>query len=258
MHSPFLLVVLMGNVVADSFETYASNLKLILLFSIPFIIAFLIPELAPMPTYISAGGIFLRTASIFINLNAVSLAVIVIAVFFSLLFISFAFVAISLIVKARRTYVGISRRILEGIERYTGKVFVLLLAYIALLVFASIIGYYLGHEAAITAIVGFFGFIFIFYAPTAIVVGNKRIGRAIVDSTKLMFSAPQYFLIWLALIIAIISVLDGFFVWLLGGSATGIIASKYIMLVLNALFIVPYFVIFQAEAYMKKFPLLRH
>lgn len=248
----------MGSVLEDSLETYGSNLKLILLFSIPFLIAFLIPRFAPIPTYISAGAIFLRTASIFINLNAVGLTVIVISIFFSLLFISFAFVAISLIVKVRRTHVGTQKRVMQGIERYTSKVFLIFLAYTFVLVLASIAGYYLGHEAALTAVVGFFGFLFIFYAPTAIVIDNKRIGRAVVDSAKLMVSAPQYFLIWLALIVAVVAVLDGIFIAALGSSAAGIIASRYILLVLNALFVLPYFVIFQAEAYMKKFPLLRH
>lgn len=248
----------MGNVLADSFETYSSNLKLILLFSIPFLIAFLIPRFAPIPSYISVGAIFLRTASIFINLNAVGVAVIVVAIFFSLLFISFAFVAISLIVKARRTHVGTQKRVMQGIEKYTGRVFLVFLAYTFVLLLSSIIGYYLGHEAALTAIVGFIGFIFIFYAPTAIVIDNKRIGRAVIDSAKLMSSAPQYFLIWLALIVVVIAFLDGIFIAALGSSAAGIVASRYILLVLNSLFVLPYFVILQAEAYMKKFPLLRH
>ncbi len=248
----------MGNVLEDSAETYLSNLKLILLFSIPFLIAFLIPRFAPIPTYISAGAIFLRTASIFINLNAINLAVIVVAIFFSLLFISFAFVAISLIVKAKRTHVGTQKRVMQGIERYTSKVFLVFLAYTFVLVIASIIGYYLGHEALLTALVGFIGFLFIFYAPTAIVIDNKRIFRAVLDSAKLMATAPQYFLIWLALIVVVVAVLDGVFILVLGGSAAGIVASRYILLILNSLFILPYFVIFQAEAYMKKFPLLRH
>src|SRR5208283_1280520 len=94
----------MSNILKDSWETYSNNIRLVLLFSIPFIIAFLIPLLAPLPTYVSSGAIFLRSASIFQNINAIGVSIIILSLFLSLLFLSFAFVAISLIVKGARTY----------------------------------------------------------------------------------------------------------------------------------------------------------
>ena len=119
----------MGNILADTYETFAENIRLVLIFSIPFIIAFIIPLLAPLPTYVSMGGIFLRSASIFTNLDFYSIAVILLAFFFSLLFISFAFVAISLIVKSRKTRLKIGQRALRSIEKYTGRVFILFIIY---------------------------------------------------------------------------------------------------------------------------------
>ncbi|MGC8586931.1 MAG: hypothetical protein ACP5K9_01420 [Candidatus Micrarchaeia archaeon] len=243
----------MANIVSESFSTYAENIRFVLLFSIPFAIAFLIPMFAPLPTYLSAGAIFLRSASISMNMSAVSLAVIVISLFVSLLFISFAFVAISLIVKAKKTYKKTPSSVLKGIERYISKVFVVLLVYALALIIANFIGYYAGAEAAITSIVGFFGFIFIFYVPSAIVVEDKRIGRAFKDNMRLMARAPQYFVIWLLLAVMVVSILDYLLVHI-----TGTLASEYLMLVINSIVVLPYFVIFQAEAYMRKFPLLSH
>ena len=243
----------MANIIMESLSTYTENMRFVLLFSIPFIIAFLIPMFAPLPTYISAGAIFLRSASISMNMSAVSLAVIVIALFISLLFISFAFVAISLIVKAKKTYKNTPTSVLKGIERYISKVFIVLLVYALLLIIANFIGYYIGAEAVLTALVGFIGFIFIFYVPSAIVVDDKRIGRAFKDNMKMMAKLPQYFLLWLFLIIVVVSVLDYILIHI-----TGTIAAEYLMLLINSVFVLPYFVIFQSEAYMKKFPLLKH
>ena len=242
----------MVNVAVESWDTYRENLKFVILFSIPFAIAFLIPLFAPLPTYISAGGIFLRSASIFINLSALDLVVIVIAIFLSLLFISFAYVAISLIVKAKKTHLKVSTRALAGIERYIGRVFLLLLVYTAILLIVDMLSYYVGLEAVATSIAGFVLFVLIFYAPSAIVVDNKRIWRAVVDSVRLVVTAPQYYLLWLLLVLFIVSALD-FAVTSVSGSF-----GRYVVLVLNSIFILPYFVIFAAEAYMRRFKLLSH
>lgn len=243
----------MASLLEDSWETYAKNIRLVLLFSIPFIIAFLIPALTPLPTYVSSGGIFLRSASIFLNLNAISIAIIIVSAFLSLLFLSFAFVAISLIVKAERTFTKHAGSVLHEVEKYTGSVFAVLLAYTFILTLVNILGYFLGLEGILTPVVGFFLFMAIFYAPTAIVIENKRIGPALNQSLKLVSRSPQYFLMWVIVLTFVVSIVDYVVI-----HATGTLISSYIMLIINSVFILPYFVIFQAEAYMKRFAILRH
>ena len=243
----------MSNVLADAWVTYSENLKLVLLFSIPFIIAFAIPLLAPLPTFVTAGGTFLRTASIFVNPNVISLAIIIIAMVFSLLFLSFAFVAISLIVKSRKTHVGIGKRVIREIEKSIGKVFAVLLVYSLILLAVNVLTYTSGLGAAATAIAGFLGFAIIFYVPSAIVVDNKRIGRAVRDSVRLVLHAPQFYLVWLILLAVVISVVDFVFI-----AITGTVWSSYIVLIITSVIILPYFVILQAESYMKRFALLTH
>ncbi|MEM0086904.1 MAG: hypothetical protein QW774_02650 [Candidatus Micrarchaeaceae archaeon] len=243
----------MPSVAYESAHTYATNIKFVLAFSIAFVIAFAIPLIAPVPTYQSAGALFLRSASVFLNMNAVSIATIIIAVFISLLFISFAFVAINLIVKSKHTYKKTPESVLKSIEKYMGKVFAILIVYTFAIIVANIAAFPFGFSAAATAFVGFVGYMFVFYAPSAIVVENKRIGAALRDSIRLILASPKYFIIWLLLFVAVISALD-----LLVAPAFGAAYSGYVMLAINALFVLPYFVIFQAEAYMKKFPILRH
>jgi hypothetical protein len=241
----------MSTIVEDALETYRSNIRLVLLFSIPFVIAFLIPLIAPLPTYISGGGIFLRSASIFLNLNVLSLAVIVVSVFISLLFLSFAYVAISLIVKAKRTLSRTAAGVARELEKYTGRVFVVLLLYAFVLTLVDVLSYFVGLQGIATPVVGFFLFALVFYAPASIVINNSGVLASMKQSALLVAKRPQYFLLWIALLVLVVSILDFLLIHI-----TGTPVSSYLMLVLNSLFVVPYFVILQAEAYMRRFSIL--
>ena len=201
----------------------------------------------------TSGAIFLRSASIFLNINVFGLAVIVISSLLSLLFLSFAFVAISLIVKAKRTFTKHAGAVLHEVEKYTARVFVVLLFYAFVLTLVDISSYLFGLEGIVTPIVGFFMFMAIFYAPTAIVIDNRKIVNAIKHSAGVVARKPQYFIAWFVLITVVIAVLD--FISIV---VAGALFSSYLLLVINSLFVLPYFIIFQAEAYMKHFPLLKH
>ena len=251
---------IMANVFVDSWETYKEHIGLVLLFSIPFIIAFLIPLFAPLPTYISSGAIFLRSASVFLNLTAFGVGVIIISLFLALLFLSFAFVAISLIVKAKRTHTKVSGSVIHDIEKYTGRVFAILLIYAAVLIAVEISSYYVGLQGIATPLVGFFLFVAIFYAPAAVVLENKKVFPAIRQSARLVAKEPQYFLLWAVAIAAVVSAVDLAMIALTGAlmGPSGTLFSSYALLVLNSLFILPYFVIYQAEAYMRRFSILKH
>ena len=250
----------MANVLVDSWETYKEHIGLVLLFSIPFIIAFLIPLLAPLPTYISSGGIFLRSASVFLNLSAAELGVIIISLFLALLFLSFAFVAINLIVKAKRTHTKVSSSVIRDLEKYTGRVFVILLVYAAVLIAVEILSFFVGLQGIATPIVGFFLFVTVFYAPAAVVLENKGVFAALRQSARLVVKEPQYFVLWAVAIAIVISVLDFVLIALTGAAMgpSGTLFSGYLLLVVNSLFVLPYFVIYQAEAYMRRFSLLKH
>ncbi len=234
---------------------YKEKISLAVIFSIPFVIAFAIPLLAPLPTYISAGAIFLRSASIFVNgnIDLLSLSVIILSSIFSLLFLSFAFVLISLLVKSRRTRSSTKTMAFRNIESYIGKVFTIFLIYAIAIIAVNILSYSFGLSALLTAIVGFFLFAIIFYAPSAVVIDDKRVWRAVKDSARLVLREPQYFILWFVLIAVAVSVLDVACIWIFGT-----FWSRYVALVLNSLFIVPFFVIFMAEAYMSRFKLLKH
>ncbi len=247
----------MTNVVRYAIDTYMKNIRMLLLFSLAFIVAFLIPVFASFPTFTDLGGIFVRSASVLQNLNPLTTLLIVVAVFLSTLFLSFAMVAINVIVKHSRTLSGIGKEVLKGLENYTGLVFATLILYTAIIVLVGMLTQSTGYSALITAIVGLALAPFFFYAPASIVIDDSKMLRAFKKSAIFFVRRFDYFLLWLVVGIALISVFDFIFTLIGGQGALGIEASSIALLIFNSLFIIPFLVVLQSELYMKRFPLLK-
>jgi hypothetical protein len=241
----------LANVLKYTLDTYLSNWGMILLFSLAFVIAFLIPVFASFPTYSDAGAIFIRTASLFVNLNIVNTAVIVISVLFSLLFLSFAIVAINVVVKHSRTHTRIRKEVMDGLEKYTAKVFAVLLISTFIILAVNVATYSNGYSQIITAVVGLIITPFVFYAPASIVIDDNRIPHAIMSSLKFFISRFDYSMLWLVIAIALLTVFDLIFI-IIGGP----FISRYLMLAFDSIFILPFLVLLQSELYMKRFKLL--
>lgn len=243
----------MANVVMHAIGTYLSNIKLLLLFSLSFVIALLIPLFAAFPTYNDVGGTFLRLASIS-SLNLLDTAVIVAATLFSLLFFSFAMVMINVVVKHTRTSTKIKSDVISSLERYTGRVFLALLLYMIIIAASSILSYSVvpSLSGIVTSIVALIAFPFFLYAPSSIVIDEKRLVHAMQASANFFVKRLDYTLLWVVVVIVLVSLFDLLFI-ALGGTS----ASRYALLVFNGLFILPFIVVLQSQMYMKKFPLLK-
>ncbi len=242
----------MTNVIAYTARAYYSNLRVILLFSLSFIIAFLIPILAFFPTYNDMGAIFVRTASELLNLNIFSFSVIIVSVLFSLIFLSFAIVAINIIVKHSRVHVRIKKEVFEGLEKYTSRVFAVLLLFTFLLSVFNLAVYLLVLPAYLYYIVALVLTPFFFYTPSSIVIDDLKVSHAIKMGTLFFFRRFDYFLVWLAIAVIVLAFFDFIFLAL---SHTAI--SGYVMLAFNAIFIAPFLVLLQSEMYMKRFAMLK-
>lgn len=188
------------------------------------------------------------------NLNVVTASVIAISIFFSLLFLSFAIVSMNIIVKHSRTYSKIKQEVIRGLERYTSKVFIVLIIFTAIVLAVNVITYIYDSSLAgvTTSLAGLALTPFLFYAPSSIVIDEYSIKRSVQASLKFFFKRFDYFLLWLVLTIAVITIFDFVFI-----AASGTVYSRYVLLVFNSLFILPFLVILQSEFYMKRFPLLK-
>ena len=242
----------MANILKYAVDTYKNNIYLISLFSISFIIAFLILIFASLPTYSDAGGIFLRMQSLFYNMNWLNTSIIIIAVLLSLLFLSFAIVAINVIVKHSRTSTKITREVIKGLELYTAKVFIVLLLFTIIFGLISFINYLLGVSSLLSSLIILVLTPFFFYTPSSIVIDDLRIVRAMNMSARFFITRFHYFLLWLVIAIILVSVFDFIFI-----AISGTFLSRFIMFIFNSLFILPFLVVLQSQSYMNRFSLLK-
>ncbi len=235
-----------------AWELYKSNLGLIALSAISLIIAFLIPVFASLPTYNDMGGIFVRTSSLYLNLNPINTAIIIASVIFSLLFISFASVVINVIAKHSRTKTSVKTAVLHSLEKYTGRVFAILLLYSILIFAVNVLFFWTNYSGIITSIVALLLIPIFFYAPSSVVIDEHNALRAMRASAKFFFKDIWNFVAWVIALIITLSVID-FIVIAISGS----VLSSYIMLVISSIFILPFFLMLQGEMYISRFKLLK-
>ncbi len=242
----------MANVIRYTVDAYVSNLRILLLFSLSFVIAILIPVFAAFPTYNDMGGIFVRTASEMANLNVLNFSVIVASVFFSLIFLSFAIVAINIITKHERVHIRIKKEVFDGLEKYTTRVFVVLLLFTVLISLLDIAFYALNAPAFVYYVAVLLLTPFFFYAPSSIVIDDFRVRRAMGMSLKFFIKRFDYFLLWVFIAAASLAIFDGLFTL-----ASPTVVSSFAMLIFNAVLVLPFLVLLQSQMYLKRFAMLK-
>jgi hypothetical protein len=245
----------MPNVVQATFYTYFKNIKQVLFFSFSFLITFLIPIFAGMPTFIALAGIFLRSGGIFLTLSLKDSLVIAISMVASLFFLSIGIVAINLLIKAQKTYTRTSKSKLREFSIYTFKVFLILLVFSFFQILLSLLGYLYNLQEAMYLIV-FILSLFIFYAPAGVVIDELSIKNSLVYSIKFIFRKFHYFLIWLVFGTFLISIVT-FICSELKGFIFGFPVGEFLALAINSFFVAPMLIILQAESFLRKYPLLK-
>ncbi len=243
----------MANVLHNAFETYSRHLELIAFSAISLVIAFLIPVLSSFPTYLDLGSEFVRTASIFLNLTAVNIIIIIVSTMFSILFLSFAIVMINITIKYRKTRVKIGSEVIRALEKYTGNVFLILFLFTFILMAISAISYYAagGVAGIVTAIAALLLTPFFFYAPSSIVIDEKKVKHAISSSLSFTSKRFGYLLLWLAVGIVLLTVSDLLFIPL------GSQLSGYVTLIVDSVLILPFLLILQGEMYINRYDMLK-
>jgi len=234
-------------------EGYIKNIKLIVFFSISFLLAFLIPLFSPTPTYIALGGIFLRTGSMFIDLTYQDIGLILLSLLSSLFLISFAIVAINLLIKSQRTLTNIRTEIIEGVEKYTLIVFWLYtMAFIISLV-VILISYEYNLQELIAPLFSLLVHLPLFYMPAAIVIDEMRPINAMKMSLYMIRKRFKYFVLFILVGWALLSISDLFLISLKSYFQW----SSYVVLIINSLFILPFLIILQTQIYLTKYTILK-
>ncbi|MCX6777901.1 MAG: hypothetical protein NT157_03370 [Candidatus Micrarchaeota archaeon] len=242
----------MAGLIDHTIQTFELNIKWILFFSIPSLLAFLVPLFSPAPSYVSLGGTFLRTGSI-PAMSELDAALAIISFLLSMFLVSIAIVAINMIIKSRRTMTKVSREMVGGLERYTLGVFWLFLTAEILLLVVNLIAYEYAVQEVVGPLVALFISTCIFYAPAAMVIDDLRPVRAIEASLTQIRRRFDYFVLWLAIAILALSALDVLFILIKGFFPY----SRYAVLVINSLVVMPFLIILQTHSYISKYSILK-
>ena len=236
-----------------TWAAYTRNVKLISFFSIPFLLALLIPLLSPMPTFLSAGGSFLRFGSIPTeDLTQGNMAIIAVFSLASLFLVSFALVAINIVIKSQRTLTQIRSEVLQGIEKYTFSVFWLLLTFELLYLIVNMFLFEFGLHRVLGSLLTFLLSLPIFFAPAAIVIDDLGPSAAVRMSLNVMKMRFAYFLLWMVIGAAALVVLDGALLAILSHTL-----AEYAVLVVNSVVLLPFLVVMQTQIYLSKYTIIR-
>ena len=233
-----------------SLKSYLKNAKLISFFSIPSLVAFLIPAMVNTPVFSALGGSFLRTGSI-PDMTGEDIGIVIFGVLVSLYMVSFAIVNINIVIKSQRTGTSVKKEVFKGITGYTLNVFMLfLLGTIALLII-QLVTFEMGAQRWLAPLLSLAVWLPLFYAPAALVIDEMRPYRAAQKSVSMVISKLTYFLLWLAIALVLLSAIDFAALALLPHS-TGSLA----VLLLNSLLLMPFLIVLQTQIYMSKYTIL--
>lgn len=232
-------------------DFYLSRVGIIVIFSLPFILAFLIPALVPAPTYVSLGGVFIRTGSL-PEFSPADIIWIGVAYAASLFVIADTIVNINIVVRSKRTLTTIKHEVVSAFGTYAARIFALYTGILLLLFAVQVLTYESQLRSVIYPLVGFVASFLLFFVPPAVVIDNADLPKAVGLSARMAIRNPHYVLLWAFLMLFILSLLT-----VIGNFLFVSPFSGYFVLLVNSLVVLPYFTVLQTQMYMEKYPLAR-
>ncbi|MDD5172213.1 MAG: hypothetical protein PHF60_04225 [Candidatus ainarchaeum sp.] len=232
-------------------EFYFKRLGIIVVFSIPFILAFLIPALVPAPTYLALGGVFLRTGSI-PELSILDIVFTALAYAIAVFLIADTIVNINLVVRAKRTLTSIGYEVAKAMGTYAMRIFYIYTMVLLLLFIAQLVTYDNPFQSWIYPIFTLLLTGLLFFVPPAVVIDNSDTPTAIRRSVSMAVQNPHFVLLWTVVALASLSIVK-----VLGDIIFANPFSGYFVLLVNSLVLLPFLTVLQTQMYMEKYPLAR-
>lgn len=229
---------------------YFKRLGLIVVFSVPFLIAFLLLLLVPAPTYLSLGSTFLRTGSI-PELSILDILLTAAAYVVAVFIIADTIVNVNIIVRSKRTLTSIKHEVVTALGKYATRIFYIYTMMILLLFIAQLVFYEHPLQSWIYPIFAFALSFLLFFVAPAVVIDNSDTPTAIRRSVSMAIRNPLSVILWTFSGLFAISLLE-----LIALLIVPSVSSILVMLI-NSLFILPYLIILQTQMYMEKYPLAR-
>lgn len=245
------------NVLAHTSSAYGRNGKLILFFSVPFLVA--VPLLLLLPNFSTLGGIFLRYGSIPASLSLLEFGFIAAVFLVSLLLASFAIAAVNVVIRSQRTLNLMSHYEASRIELATLRLFFVLLAATLVILAANLLlldkqvvwsGQSVPLQPFWGSLVSFIVSAAILFAPQAIAVDDANVPQALGKSVSFALNRPKYFLLFLLGGSVLLLLNDALFLTVMPAQAR--LASMLVM----AFLIVPFLEVVKTQIWLSKYTLI--
>ncbi|MFH1785098.1 MAG: hypothetical protein ABH842_01595 [Candidatus Micrarchaeota archaeon] len=234
-----------------AWEFYLKRWGIIVAFSIPFIVAFLIPTLVPAPTYLALGAVFLRTGSL-PDLTLFDIVITALAYALSVFIIADTIVNINIVVRSKRTLTSIQYEVVHALGTYGTRIFYIYTMVLLLMFIFQLLTYDNPLQTWIYPLASFILSFLLFFIPPAVVIDNSDTPTAIKRSIKMAMKNPHFILVWAVASLILLSVVKIFADLIFSDPFSG-----YFVLLVNSLLILPYLTILQTQMYMEKYPLAR-
>lgn len=245
------------NILAHTQYAYGRNGKLILFFSVPFLVA--VPLLSLLPNYSTLGGVFLRFGSVPANLSLVEFGFIAAVFLVSLLLASFAISAVNVVIRSQRTLNLMSHYEASRIEHATFRLFFVLLAATLVILAANLLllnihvnfgGKLVPLQPVLGSLVAFAVSAAILFVPQAIAVDDAFVPQALRKSVSFAISRPKYFVLFLLGGSILLLLNDAVFLTIMPTQA------RLASLLVNAFLFVPFLEVVKTQIWLSKYALI--
>ncbi len=244
-------------ILENSFHQYFKNLKIISLFSIPFLLAY--PLLLMLPNYSAMSGIFLRLGGLTTDISLTALLFIIFAFLASLLLFSFTIVLLNMLIKSLRT---INKIRFYDLEKMDSKVFRVFTVYLTGFLIIFIVNLLLldynftSLQPLISTLVSSIVFLALIFIAQGVVVDDLSVWNSIYMNTWVISRDFGNFLLFLVFSAVLLLVNSWIFVSLPAFFPGSDVVFRIMSVCINGLFLLPFLEILKVQIYLNKYTIL--
>ena len=239
----------MVSVFLKSLKLYVETIDLITYSSIFILLSMILLPL--VASYVNVGGALVRFSSFYMDITLLQFLVILFTSAVGMLLLSFFTAAVISIVKLKQTldHFGFSR-VMKSFKEYVFKVFWFFVIISIVSILIGVFFDFLGFDWVAQVFILLLWVLFLF-TPQAIVIENFGLREAMLDSVNFLkrnfIHAVCYLVTGLVMLLVLAfleTALGQVFVW----------EHKVVSIVIMALFILPFLLIYGTELYLKRYP----
>lgn len=233
-----------------SLDVYRSSIDIILVVGIIVLVtSFILILLLPDYIFPSSFGVFLRISKL-TEIDLIQATLIISSFFISMFFYSLAFVLLTLATKEARTNEIPRAAFIKNIKLALPEVYLFFIIWFLLQFSLSVFGYILSINIITLSIIIFFLSYIILLIPYAIIIEELPFEKAV----KKVYMFKKELVIY-PIIYAIIALIANAIFIFIFSLAFNLEITRWLMLIVNTIFLLPFLIILGANLYFNKFTL---